>query len=82
MTKDDYSIESITQEEYLNIRGYVEEKLVEEVERILDNGVYQDMVAFLITSVGGVVAYYRKETDKDVCYDYVIGLKINREDYK
>lgn len=79
---EESKLELVTSEEYHEIRESIEQAMTEYTENILFKGICQDEVASLIQSMDGIVSYYKKETEKEVVYDYCIGLRINREEYE
>lgn len=80
--EEKYSIERITREEYKNIREEYEEALTEYVDKIIQQGINQDTVISLIRGMDGIIVYFKKESETEICYDYAIGLRINRGDYE
>lgn len=79
---EEKKLEIVTSEEYHEIRRTIEEGITDYADKVLFKGVCQDEVASLIEDVGGIVTYYKREDDKEVVYDYCIGLSIDRSDYK
>lgn len=78
----DEKITPVERSEYMEVRKTLEEGIAEYADNILFKGVCQDLVADLIKSMRGRVAYYKKETSKEIIYDYCIGLPIDRDDYQ
>lgn len=70
----EYKVKSITDEEYFTVRNYIEEQVQEQANQVYRASNDQDEVMFLITSMGGRIAYYKKETECTAEYNYLIAL--------
>lgn len=82
MTSDDYEVRQITRDEYIRVRESLEEEACDYADRLINAGIAQDIVSFLITSMDSMVVYFTKENDSEIVYDYAIALRIDRDSYR